>query len=421
MSKLWVIIKREVRISVWTRSFLIGVFTLPILLIGMMFLPRIIKSSSETEVSHIAIAEVNDDRLRSIDNLLSSDTTSTVTARWDVEYRSVARPSLDSVIVQWSESALAGDLDAFIIVDTTMWTANEVTFYAENITRPRFFRALKSEFTAAVVAVRLAGYGVLADSAQQLLADIEMTPQRIGDEGTEATDFVSDFLATIAFVVLLLMTVLAFGFQVMRNVIEEKSSRIVEVLLSSVSPFQLMMGKVVGQGIAAIIQLVAWIVVGGLFMGVGVISATAGSLTGILRSDFVLWFGVFFVLGYFFFSAWLSWVGAVVTSEQEAQPFMTPAIMLMSASFLVSVISLENPDSVWAQVLSFIPPMSPALMIMRLSFSSVPAWQPLLSAIILGLAGVGMTWVSARIFRVGILLMGKRLTVPEIYRWLRHG
>lgn len=421
MSKLWVIIKREVRISVWTRSFLIGVFTLPILLIGMMFLPRLIKSGSETEVSHIAIAEIDNQRLRGIDSLLSSDTASEVTSRWDVVYRSIPRADLDTVIAEWSTSALDGDLDAFIIVDSTLWTSNDVVFYAENVTRPRFFRALKSEFTAAVVAVRLASYGVLADTAQQLLAQIDFTPRRVGAQGDDEADFVSDFLATVAFVVLLLMTVLAFGFQVMRNVIEEKSSRIVEVLLSSVSPFHLMMGKVLGQGIAALIQLAAWIVVGGLFMGSGVVSATAGSLTGILNPVFVLWFGVFFILGYFFFSAWLSWVGAVVTSEQEAQPYMTPAIMLMSASFLVSVIFLENPDSVWAQVLSFIPPMSPALMIVRLSFATVPWWHPLLAAIILGLAGIAMTWISARIFRVGILLMGKRLTVPEIYRWLRHG
>jgi ABC-2 type transport system permease protein len=208
----------------------------------------------------------------------------------------------------------------------------------------------------------------------------------------------------------------------MRALFEEKSARIIEVLISSVTPFQIMMSKIIGQVLVAMAQLAAWALMGIALMVVG--SGMAGRMgdgLAILGSlSFVMWFTVYLLLGYFLYSCWFAMVGAIVSSEQEAQPLIGPIVMILIFPVIAMLAVINEPNSTWIRILSIVPPLSPPAMVMRMNLTSVPLWEILLSVTLLVLAVIGAGWIVARIFRIGILMTGKRPTLPEVLRWIRY-
>jgi ABC-2 type transport system permease protein len=314
-----------------------------------------------------------------------------------------------------------GQLAAFLIADTCLVTAGEISYCTTGVRDPGFRRELQSHLTAYIVSSRLRRLGLDTAAIGKVLRPVVLGTGHGGASASGETDRHAELIATVVFVMILLFTVIGYGLRVMRGMVEEKSTRMIEVLVSSMTPFQIMMGKIAGQGIAAVVQLVGWVAVGCVVLVLGQAAGVLGNIAEILGVSFVLWFIIFLCLGYLFFSGWLSWVGAVVNSQQEAAPLMVPVIALFSLSFLVGMVVVEDPSSSLARGLSFVPPLSPAMMIMRLRFSEVPAWEPALAAILLAGTAVLIIWIGSRIFRVGILMQGKRPTVSEIVRWAKHG
>ena len=230
----------------------------------------------------------------------------------------------------------------------------------------------------------------------------------------------SAFMSTILLVVLLYTTLIMYGIMVMRSVLEEKTSRIVEVMLASLTPKEMMAGKVLGVGAVGITQLIIWAIAGAALSTVGLGAMASSGISLNLPPAALIGLPIFFLLGFLLYSSTFAALGAAVNSEQEAQQLqmivMLPLIIAISSWFVV----MRDPNSVFSVIVSLFPFTSPIMMYLRLSVSEPPIWQIALSVAILLVTIYGVISVCARIYRVGILMYGKKPTLPEILRWLRY-
>lgn len=257
----------------------------------------------------------------------------------------------------------------------------------------------------------------------------------------------------MGFSVVIFFFIFLFGAYVMRGVMEEKSSRIVEVIVSSVRPFQLMMGKIIGIGLVAITQLLIWVafsliifaVVAGLFeagtfqSALGAAEMAGGSAPANLdfesflaqQSGFKLlleinWllmlsmFALYFVGGYLLYSGLFAAIGAAVDDENDIQQFMTPVMLPLFFSYFVAILSVNNPEGFAAQLFSFIPLTSPTVMMVRVAIGGVTAWELIGSLALLAVTCVGMIWMAGKIYRTGILMYGKRPGYKELWKWMKY-
>jgi ABC-2 type transport system permease protein len=191
-------------------------------------------------------------------------------------------------------------------------------------------------------------------------------------------------------------------------------------MVSSVSAWQIMASKVFGLGAATLSQVALWILMGAVVAGQGLGADYVSGAASIFTPNLAAWFVVFLVLGFGLYSCFFALIGATVPTEQDAQHFVFPITMSLVLPVVIEFAIIDDPNATWVRVLSYLPPVSPGIMLMRNAFSQVPVWEPLLSAIILILAIVGVAWFSGRVFRIGILMTGKRPTLPEIMKWVRY-
>lgn len=221
---------------------------------------------------------------------------------------------------------------------------------------------------------------------------------------------------------------LIYGQMIVRAILEEKQSDIVEIMVSSLRPWELMLGKIVGVGAVGIAQMAVWALV---FALVAVYGLTAGASTlaeaGIDIASIPIPWGTlvlmffFLVFGYLLYAGMFAGAGATISNEHDAQQVMLPITMLIILPFIATQGVIQSPNAGWGVILSLVPFFSPLVMPARLFATSVPVWQWLVSLVLLGVFVLGAAWVAGRIFRVGILMKGQRANLPQVLRWIRHG
>jgi ABC-2 type transport system permease protein len=420
MNKLWVLIRKEYRTVVRTKGFVIGTALTPLFLGAMLFLPAMLASRGDTSTTTIGILEVGGESLASLSDEMATDTLSDGTPRWVIEYHSLPASDTAELIARWMEATLDSRLDAFLICDSSIWTGEAVSYNAANVSRMTLFRALRSDLSDFVVGGRLEKAGLDPELTQALTLRVELEPNKIGATGSSKTDFLSDYFGGLMFTMIMMMVIISYGNTLMRSVIEEKNSRIVEVLVSSVTPGQIMSSKILGLGAASMSQVAIWILMGALMSSGGFGTGMMGGAATIFSLSFAFWFVIFLILGFGLFACFFILVGAIVPTEQDAQHFVGPATMVLVMPIVIEFAIIENPNALWVKLLSYLPPFSPSVMLMRLTFTRMPIWEPMLAAAVLVLAMVAVAWVSAKIFRIGILMTGKRPTLPEMMKWVRY-
>ncbi|MDT8342346.1 MAG: ABC transporter permease [Longimicrobiales bacterium] len=246
--------------------------------------------------------------------------------------------------------------------------------------------------------------------------------RRGGDDPAFITAYVGSFL--------LYIVVLLYAVAVMRSVLEEKTSRIVEVILSSMRPWELMLGKILGVGAVGLTQLAIWIGVGVLFLAAG-LPALAASRPEVLTPEvlaeavpgagFAALMVTYFLGGYFIYSGLYAAVGASCNTDEEAQHAQMPVVLLLVVPIAFVAPVIQDPTGTLSVVLSFVPFFTPILMFARAAVGGVTPFEVAASVILMAATVVGVAWVAGRIYRVGILMAGKRPTLPEIWRWVRTG
>jgi len=281
---------------------------------------------------------------------------------------------------------------------------------------------MESAVRSALIRKQLAARGVPEDEVSGLMKEVQLDTKQLKNGAVVKSDSERSFLGAYVLILVLYASVLIYGINVARSVVEEKTSRIFEVLLSTASSDSLMLGKLLGVGAVGLTQMGIWVGLVVFYAG-SAMAATQGihglGSLGITRAE-LGFFGIFFVGGFFLYSALAAALGSSVSGEQEVQQFSFILISPLVVSVVLLPYVLGNPNSTGAVILSLLPPFTPIIMYMRICTQMPPAWQVWLSVALLAAAVWGMVWLAARIYRVGVLMYGKRATLPEMLRWLRY-
>lgn len=408
------VVRREYVERVRSKSFLFGTIAVPALMLFLMGGPMLLGSRSDTNGSRIAVV----DRTGVLEERLEP---SLVELGWGVEF---VQPD-DAVEVTLRERAERGEISGFLVLDEQTLSRGVATF--ETTVRPSALRnfALRTAITRAAVGERLEASG--AD--EEMLSGGELRVEMLSDAPrADPDDDEALFLVAFFGAMLIYMVILIYSVAVMRATLEEKTSRIAEVIVSSMEPWHLLLGKIIGVGGVSLTQLSIWIGAGTLAVvaGLPTLMSARPDLTGLMDVQAALpglgklaLFVAYFVFGFFMFSGIYAAVGAMCNTDEEANQAQFPVVMLLITPLMSLMPILQDPSATWARVVSLIPLFSPILMWGRVVAGGVPAWEIALSFVLMTLAILAIAWLAGRIYRVGILMTGKRPTLPEVWRWVR--
>ncbi len=281
---------------------------------------------------------------------------------------------------------------------------------------------MESAVRSALIRQQLLARGMQAGQLNNLMQPVTLKTMQIRNGSAVHSDSEKSFLGAYVLILVLYGSVLIYGINIARSVVEEKTSRIFEVLLSTASSDSLMMGKLLGVGATGLTQMAIWGALLIFFTG-STMAASQGihglASMGITGAE-LAYFAIFFLGGFFLYSGLAAALGSSVSGEQEVQQFSFILISPLVVSVVLLPYVLGNPNSTASIVLSLLPPFAPIIMYMRICSQMPPAWQVGLSIVLLFAAVWGMVWLAARIYRVGVLMYGKRATLPEMLRWLRY-
>ena len=444
MNKLPLIIKREYLAKVRNKSFVIMTFLSPILMVGMVLLVAYLTKVNENDLKVIGVLNES--------NYFSNDFQSTESVSY-VDFKDIGVQNAKDSIANLGYYGLL-----YIPNESDLESVAENSFFFTNESPSSVILGrLERVFQDRLRMEKLLELGISSKDFAEMDHPFEIHTANFS--GQLNLKGINEIKALIGggFGYLIMMFIIIYGGFVMRSVIEEKTSRIIEVIISSVKPFQLMMGKIIGTSLAGITQFVIWTISGILLLtvslyvfdidlGVGTVpqfasndvsnmvakAAThdtmqlyAAELLKIPWGTLIGFFVVYFILGYLIYSSIYAAIGAAVDNETDTQQFIFPIIMPLMLAIYVGFFSVfNNPNGPIAVAFSLFPLTSPIVMMMRLSGGigggGVPAWQLITSILILIVTFIGIVWLAAKIYRVGILMYGKKPTYKEMFKWLRY-
>ena len=414
MHNVWLIAKREYLEQVRGKAFKITTIVIPLVFVGIFTLIYVAGKNSGTG-KHIAVASSDPVLAGKVQQQLSSDKDAQMTVE-------VVAPASDADRRQLADRIDKKQLDGYLWLQTAAGRSQASGTY-ESRTSGDFstIARLTDAVTRAAMQQQLAARGLSAGDIDSLTKEVKIRTLQVQNGKTSSSSAMGTFWAAYVMAFLLSFTVVMYGMNVGRSVIQEKTSRIFEVMLASVKPEEMLAGKLVGIGSVGITQIGIWIAAASLFAG----SALAGKLMSgdmafhVAPVEIVL-FGVYFLLGYLLYSALFAGLAATVSTEQELQQYSPLAAVPIWLSFGMITFIVSNPNSVWSVAISMFPPCAPITMFLRMASQFPPAWQIAVSILLMILTIFLVLWIASRIYRVGILMYGKRATLPEMLRWMKY-
>ena len=440
MSNFSVILKREYLSRVKKRSFLIITFLGPLFFAALMIAPSLMMMKSDSMEAKKTIA-VLDETEWFIGKFENTDVNTFVYTNTD--------ENIDTL----KKLILEGVYDAVLYVPTTTLSVpTNAKLYSNKQIPMSLSSYIKSEMKQEVEHRKLLAHGIDPKIVKSVNTSINISTIRMDEEEGEKTSYAElESIIGLALAVIVYFVIFLFSNQVLRGVIEEKSNRIIEVIISSVKPFELMMGKIIGIALVGLTQFLLWIVLtigiylvaNGIILGPEIMSPSGTVMTeeisqivdttqgqdimlevvsmieSINFKAILITFLFYFVFGFLLYAALFAAVGGMVDNETDSNQFVTILSMPLIVAIVCSTAMINNPDSGLGIWLSMIPFTSPVSMMIRIPFG-VPYWQVVVSLLILVLTFVFITWIAAKIYRTGILMYGKKPNLKEIWKWLRY-
>jgi ABC-2 type transport system permease protein len=428
MKKIWVIIKREYLVRVRTKAFAIGTVLSPLLMLALIVLPGFLATRGGGDRNVTIIDQTGDPQLyelirRRLESPQQEDggAARNLTTRFILSHQAVPPGEDLTPTVERYKDIVGKDSDqSFAVLPPGLYESGQPQYYARN-TADISIRALEDSISAAISERRLARDGFDPTKIRQYMREVDLVTHKIGSDGEVTQGGRSDFFVAFGLLFFIYISVLIYGQVVMRGVSEEKQSRIAEIVVSSAKPTEMMLGKVIGIGLVGLTQIGIWALTA---FGISAFGASFFSSRGVavptIAPSLLIYFVVYFLLGYFLFATLYAVVGSIVSNEEEAQQAQMPVTMLIIVPMIIFGMILSNPNSGTSIALSMVPFFAPTLMMLRIAIVNPPLWEVLLSMAIMLVTILGLVWVAARIYRVGILMYGKRPTLAELGRWLRY-
>lgn len=431
MRNLKLIIKREYLARVRNKTFVVMTFLSPLIFAGMIMLIAYLASLNQNEQR---VVGVSDDTGLFFEEFKESE---------EVIFVDLSEVPLEDAKDLVREKEYYGLLH---IPSTKDNSTPLVRFYAQEAPNFGFLTPLEKAIADKLTLRELQARGIDMSAIQEAEARVEIQIQNFSGERTSKMFSYVKMLFGGAAGYLLMMFIIIYGNMVMRSVIEEKTNRIIEIIISSVKPIHLMLGKILGTSLAGITQFMIWVVLGALILTLAV--SVSGLDIAAIQSPqqealnqmsehgdmqqliidiaklplitLVVTFLIYFIGGYFLYSSIYVAIGAAVDSETDTQQFLLPVILPLMLGIYVGFFAvIENPHGVISTVFSMVPLTSPIVMLMRIPFG-VPWWELILSIFLLIITNAGVVWVAAKIYRVGILMYGKKPGYKELYKWLKY-
>ncbi|HEX4005138.1 MAG TPA: ABC transporter permease [Acidobacteriaceae bacterium] len=410
------IAKREYLERVRSKVFRITTVLVPVGMGGVALLGGIGGRHLEAGIQHVAVVSNDAPLAQQVKDALSKGEHSPKTI--DV-YAPATAADVDRVNQQVTDHSIGG----YLTIEDKPGSATPDAAWVSGSSTDFIGKAqMGGAVTEGLVREQLLQRGMSDDQVHDLMKHVKLETKQVKNGQVVSSDTARSFAGAYALILVLYGAVLIYGINIARSVVEEKTSRVFEVLLSTASADDLMLGKLLGVGATGLTQMLIWAALVGGFAG-SQLAANQGihglSSLGITRPELVF-FGIFFILGFYLYSAVAAALGSSVSGEQEIQQFSFILISPLIISVVMLPYVLGNPSSTASVILSLLPPFTPIIMYMRICSQMPPYWQILLSIALLTASVWAMIWLAARVYRVGILMYGKRATLPEMIRWLRY-
>jgi ABC-2 type transport system permease protein len=400
MRRIWLIARREYLYNFKRRAYLFTAFGVPLFTIVMMYIIFTMTGSNLTETGQLG-------------NIGYIDQAGVLVDAVDKPEEYIAFSDEASA----HQALLDGEIGAYFVVVEDFFNAGEVDAYAPgNI--PEGIEDQFSDFVQANLADGVPAE-VPIERILSPLREMRIIELDTGDEITDDDALVGRILAPFIFAMIFLMAVNTTSQFLMSGVVEEKENRMMEVLVTSSTPLEMLWGKVLGLGALGLTQVLIWAIAGYFLINLQGENAFIQGLA--IEPGFALMALVYLILGYFLFGSIMAGIGAAVTAEQEGRQFAGIFTLIAVIPLMLSVSFITDPNGTLPVVFSFIPITSPIAMLMRMPLTNVPAWQIIASIILLILSVAGTIWVAARIFRIGLLMYGKRLRFRDLWNAVRQG
>jgi ABC-2 type transport system permease protein len=454
MNKLLAVIRREYLQRVRTKFFVIMTILGPLLLVVFTIVPGLLFSlkSGDTRIAIIDQTEStrlytpvrnalvrgreDDDDQGGPPDLASSldknpkdrmeTAAKSMRGSFIVEPASVIGRSLEEVRLELNARIGRNELDGYLVIppDVLNNPDAKTSYYGRNVGDVITRSQIEDRLNAAIRRQRLIAEGVKDQDVDALSESVDVATYPVNEKGQEgAQDSGAGFAMVFAIAFLIYLTVLLYGQVVLGAIVEEKETRIAEILFSSVRPFQLMLGKLVGVSLMALTQLGIWVLA---FAAVAIYVLPALSASGTdvnlphLPPMFFVYFFLFFVLGYFLYATIYVLIGSMVTTTQEGGQMAMPVVFLLMAGLYMAFPVIRAPNSSFAFWVSMVPFFSPITMMVRIVSQTPPFWQIAMAWIIGVITVLALIWLASRIYRIGMLMYGKKATIPEVMRWVKQ-
>ncbi|MEA2489576.1 MAG: type transport system permease protein [Acidobacteriota bacterium] len=441
MNKMFAVLKREYLQAVRKKAFIIMTLLFPFLMLALMAVPALVASKGMGE-KKIAVLdgtgllrqafarpnakEKTDPKKEARDAMSGRRRGPELPSQLLIDYhdqagsdvKTDAKPYLTRLAAEGAQK-----LDGVFIIPAGAKDSpdTQLTYYSRSSTDVMTQERLARLTNKAMQRNRLAANGIHPEDVDRLTLEMPVEAVQISKSGEQKTGGEMNFLFGFVFAALLILPSFIYGNETMRGIVQEKSERVVEVLISSVTPTQLLMGKILGVAAVGLTQIGVWLIMGSL---AGAYGAATASMAGInvaqfFRPSIFVFFFIFFILAYLTYVCVYAIAGAVSNTEKEAQQFVAPISMVMMAPWFLMFPIIMNPDSKIAVGFSLAPVFGPITMFVRTLVAEPPMWHIVVS-IAVSIATIFLfMWITAKIFRVGILSYGKRPTIPELWRWLK--
>ena len=437
--KLIVIIKKEYREIVRKKSFIISTVLTPLLMAAFMFLPVMLMKMGKGEKT-IQVADYSNfifEAMVQAEKAPADDKAAPKGQKTDfnrdfldrntpaesskLKFTKIATGGLtpEALLERTIEAIREKKIDGFLLIPPTIKKDRKLYYYSGNISDFDTNSYIKAVIRTVVSRQILIEKQINPEIVNEATRDIDFETIKVKKEGTAKSSAGIEYMMSLFMLAILFSILMGYGQLIMRGVLEEKNSRIIEILISSTDTQHIFYGKIIGIGLAGLTQVAIWFLFGMALVGKFSIGLDSGILN-FLTLEIGVYFIVFFLLGFFMYAILFSIVGAAVNTDQEAQQFAAPISYLLIIPFVMGIMVTQSPNSSVAVISSFIPLFTPTLMFMRITVSPPPLAQ-ILAAIFMSLAFISfLAWLGAKIFRVGILMYGKKPSLGEILRWIRY-
>ncbi len=449
MRKFLAVVKHEYKKIVYKWTFLLGTLLFPVIGAGFALVPAFIFSIKGEPTRMVVIdysqkiaprlkENLSSEKIAARSEQAAKDALKDINSTQGDQMRQPSRQSAqgfnfvdfevgsrgaEDVRIELNKMASEDKIDAYLIIPTDI-AAKDARFEFRSRKAGDFVAGelLKDALNQAVRSQRLSDANISEDKVKELSRNVDLDSKSIDEQGREKD---SDMLLAASFVIgmMIYITLAIYGQVIMGAVVEEKETRIAEILFSSARPFELMLGKLVGVGLAGLTQMGIWVLSLSALLAFIAVQADLSQLLGSLPHItplMVFYFLLYFLLGYFAYASIFALIGSVVTTVQEGGQFAFPPVMVMLIGFYFSFAVIRDPNSSLSFWVSMSPFFAPMTMPVRILAETPPFWQIALSVGVNVFTIAALVWLASRVYRVGMLMYGKRATVPEIWKWIRQ-